>query len=55
LTNAQNAILELVMEHGFWEYYNPISGEGLGANDFSWTASLVIDLLVSGLMELWGT
>jgi glycogen debranching enzyme len=34
----------LVEEHGFREYYNPLTGEGGGAHDFSWTA-LVLDML----------
>ncbi|HEY5806064.1 MAG TPA: trehalase family glycosidase, partial [Candidatus Saccharimonadales bacterium] len=38
-------MLELVDEHGCHEYYNPISGEPLGAAGFSWTAALVIDLI----------
>ncbi|HSX17484.1 MAG TPA: trehalase family glycosidase [Patescibacteria group bacterium] len=39
------SMLELVSEHGFYEYFNPLSGEGLGARDFSWTAALAVDLL----------
>jgi glycogen debranching enzyme len=34
----------LVEAHGFREYYNPYTGEGAGAHDFSWTA-LVLDML----------
>jgi glycogen debranching enzyme len=34
----------LVEEHGFREYYNPRTGEGAGAHDFSWTA-IVLDML----------
>ena len=34
----------LVEEHGFREYYNPLTGEGGGAHDFSWTA-LALDML----------
>jgi glycogen debranching enzyme len=34
----------LVEEHGFREYYNPLTGEGGGARDFSWTA-LALDML----------
>ena len=34
----------LVEEHGFREYYNPLTGEGGGAHDFSWTG-LVLDML----------
>jgi hypothetical protein len=39
------ATLALVGEHGFWEYYDPETGEGLGSERFSWTAALVLDLL----------
>lgn len=35
---------DLVESAGFREYYNPFTGEGHGAEDFSWTA-LVVDLL----------
>jgi hypothetical protein len=38
-------MLELVKNGGCYEYFNPISGEPLGAADFSWTAALTIDLL----------
>lgn len=37
--------LELAQKHGFSEYYNPETGDPLGAHDFSWTAALTIDLL----------
>jgi glycogen debranching enzyme len=37
--------LELVRRSGFYEYYNPLSGEPAGAKNFSWTAALFIDLL----------
>ena len=30
---------------GPYEYFNPQSGDGLGAKDFSWTASLGLDLI----------
>jgi glycogen debranching enzyme len=35
---------ELVERSGFFEYYDPMTGEGHGARDFSWTA-LVLDML----------
>lgn len=35
---------ELVEREGFREYYNPETGEGNGARDFSWTA-LVLEML----------
>ncbi len=40
--------LELVEQNGFYEYFNPETGEGLGSDSFSWTAALVIDLIESG-------
>ena len=38
-------ILRLIEEEGFWEYYSPINAQGLGSENFSWTAALAIDLL----------
>ncbi len=39
------SMLELVKEHGCYEYFNPITGEPLGAENFGWTAALTIDLI----------
>jgi hypothetical protein len=39
--------LELVEREGFAEYFSAITGIGYGAEDFSWTAALVLDLLES--------
>jgi hypothetical protein len=39
--------LDLVREHGVWEYYDPDTGDGLGSEEFSWTAALVLDLLAT--------
>jgi hypothetical protein len=36
--------LEMVEKAGFAEYFDPITGEPLGADGFSWTAALAIDL-----------
>jgi glycogen debranching enzyme len=36
----------LVERSGFREYYDPTTGEGFGASDFSWTA-LALDLLIA--------
>ena len=47
-TEAQALIsntLDMIRTSGIWEYYNPISGQGLGSPDFSWTAALTLDLL----------
>jgi hypothetical protein len=40
-----DASLHLIRKSGFHEYYNPLNGKGLGARDFSWTASLLLDIL----------
>jgi glycogen debranching enzyme len=40
----ENTIL-LIQRHGFYEYFNPITGAGRGTNQFSWTAALLIDLI----------
>jgi len=37
--------LEMVDQHGFAEYFDPNTGEPLGAHNFSWTAALTVDLL----------
>ncbi|HSH18387.1 MAG TPA: trehalase family glycosidase [Candidatus Saccharimonadales bacterium] len=37
--------IEMVEKSGFAEYFDPITGEPLGADDFSWTAALAIDML----------
>ena len=35
----------LIGEQGFYEYFDPFTGKGIGGKDFSWTAALLIDLL----------
>jgi len=40
-------ILDLVTQSGFSEYFSPLTGAGYGADDFSWTAALVVELLAS--------
>lgn len=37
--------LELVQKSGMAEYFDPVTGEPLGADNFSWTAALALDLL----------
>ncbi len=37
--------IELIEQHGFYEYFSPIDGAPAGAQNFSWTAALTIDLL----------
>jgi hypothetical protein len=43
--------LGLVEQGGFREYFNPLTGEGLGAHGFSWSAALTLDLLHRPLSE----
>ncbi len=40
--------LQLVREHGCYEYFSPIDGSPAGAKEFSWSAALFIDLLTVG-------
>jgi glycogen debranching enzyme len=41
----ERTTLQLVERSGMREYFDPVTGEGLGADDFSWTAAAVIDML----------
>lgn len=43
------AIITLPARSGFREYFDPETGAGCGADDFSWTAALLIDLLQGDL------
>jgi len=43
--SLRDKTLELVDTAGCYEYFSPITGEGHGAADFSWTAALTLDLL----------
>lgn len=48
----RDAMIELVRESGCFEYFHALTGEGVGASEFSWTAALVLDLLAtSGRVE----
>lgn len=47
----ENSIITLALRHGFYEYYDPDSGRGLGEDKFSWTAALVIDLISRKLQK----
>ena len=33
-------VRNLIKKYGFYEYYNPLNGKGLGGNNFSWTAAI---------------
>lgn len=39
--------IELVTKSGLNEYFNPINGRPAGASNFSWTAALTLDLIMS--------
>jgi hypothetical protein len=41
----RRAMIDLPKRSGFYEHFNPLSGQGQGESDFSWTASLVLNLL----------
>jgi len=41
----RDATLALVREGGFREYFDPETGEGLGSDQFSWSAALVLDFV----------
>ncbi len=42
----RRSTLNLVEQFGFAEYFSPLTGEPLGAPQFSWTAALAVDLTV---------
>jgi hypothetical protein len=48
---AQKTI-SLIGKSGFREYFNPLTGEGYGADNFSWTAALFIDLVETVRQDL---
>ena len=41
----RSATLAMVAEQGFREYFDPLTGTGLGSDQFSWTAALTLDFL----------
>ena len=42
----RRTIIELCSKEGFYEYFGPTSGEGLGSTLFSWSAALLLDVLM---------
>ena len=40
--------IDLIERRGFREYFDPLTGDGLGADDFGWTAALALDWLAGG-------
>jgi hypothetical protein len=45
--SVRKDIIELVKRYGFYEYYDPLKGCGYGSKDFSWTAALFLDVVLS--------
>jgi len=43
----RQATIGLVEEQGFFEHFNPMNGKGHGSIFFSWTAALLLDVLMS--------
>jgi hypothetical protein len=43
----RGAQIELARRGGFWEHYNARTGEGQGTEHLSWTAAIVLDLLLA--------
>ncbi|MEW6407735.1 MAG: trehalase family glycosidase [Patescibacteria group bacterium] len=41
----KKSLIELVAQKGFWEYFDAENLTGLGRQNFSWTAALIIDVL----------
>ena len=46
LKKVKKQTIDLVKKKGFHEYYSCKTGEAFGANNFSWTASLFLDLML---------
>jgi hypothetical protein len=43
-TALKESTLDMISQNGFYEYFNPLTGEAAGVPNFSWTAALAIDL-----------
>lgn len=41
----RTTVVSLADEGGFWEHYDPLTGNGHGGEQFAWTAALVLDLV----------
>ena len=46
--HLRRTTIELVREGGFYEYFHPTQGKGHGSDFFSWTAALLLDILLDG-------
>jgi len=43
----RTTIIDLCGNEGFHEYFDPLTGRGLGSNLFSWSAALLLDVLLA--------
>ena len=41
----RTTVVSLADNGGFWEHYDPLTGNGHGGEQFAWTAALVLDLV----------
>lgn len=41
----KQSIIKLCRQSGFYEHYDPETGEGYGAEDFAWSAALLLDVV----------
>ncbi len=48
----RQATIKLVQENGFHEYFHPIIGYGHGSHLFSWTAALLLDIVLEEAAEI---
>jgi len=48
----KDGVIELVKEHGFYEYFDASTGAGYGGRNFSWTAALLIDVIKNREFEI---
>ncbi len=46
--HLRGTTIEMVREGGFYEYFHPTRGNGHGSDFFSWTAALLLDILLDG-------
>jgi glycogen debranching enzyme len=42
-----DTIVGLCQDEGFYEYFDPLNGVGHGSDLFSWSAALLLDVLLS--------
>jgi glycogen debranching enzyme len=42
----RKTIVDLCRDQGFHEYFDPLTGNGLGSILFSWSAALLLDVLM---------